>query len=92
MADLKDIRVQLDSLDNELVKLFLKRMSLSGEVAKIKIRDGLPLVHQGREDEIINRLTKDLNEDDAEYVKDLYVEIFNISRKKQSRMMEENNA
>lgn len=89
MADLKDIRVQLDSLDDELVKLFLKRMSLSGQVAEIKIRDNLPLLHKGREDEIIERLTNGLNKDDAEYVRDLYLEIFNISRKKQSRMMEE---
>lgn len=88
MADLKDIRKELDALDDELIKLFLKRMSLSEEVAKIKIRDGLPLVHQGREDEIIERLSNGQSEEMKEYIGDFYRNIFEISRKRQKRLMD----
>ena len=88
MAELKDIRVELDKLDDEFVKLFVKRMSLSEEVAKIKIRDGLPLVHQGREDEIIERLSKDYDEETGEYIKALYLQIFELSRQLQKKLMD----
>lgn len=91
MAELSDIRLELDKLDDELINLFIKRMSLTDEVAKIKIRDGLPLFHKGREDEILNRLSEGLDSEMAEYVKSLYQKIFEISRTRQQSIMNEND-
>ena len=34
--DLKDIRTQIDAVDDELVQLFVKRMNLSAQVAEYK--------------------------------------------------------
>jgi len=91
MAELTDIRTELDKLDDELIGLFLKRMSLTDEVARIKIRDGLPLFHKGREDEILERLSEGLDPEMSEYVKVLYRHIFEISRKRQQTIMNESD-
>lgn len=89
MAELKDIRNELDVLDNEFVKMFLKRMSLSEEVARIKIRDGLPVLNAVREQEIVNRLTDGMDDEMAGYVKELYFKIFELSREHQKILMNE---
>jgi len=89
MTELKDIRDQLDVLDNDFIELFLKRMSLSEEVARIKIRDGIPVLNAVREQEIINRLTNGMDDETAYYVKELYLKIFELSRQRQKKMMEE---
>lgn len=90
MAELKDIRDQLDVLDNEFIRMFLKRMSLSEEVARIKIRDGIPVLNAVREQEIITRLTEGMDDETAGYVKELYLKIFELSRQRQKILMEEN--
>lgn len=87
---LEKIREQIDGVDKELVKLFEKRMSLSEEVAKIKIAEGLPVLNKGREDDIIRKLTEGLSEEDAKAVTALYQKIFEISRDRQKDMMEKN--
>ena len=85
---LEKIREQIDAVDKELVELFKKRMSLSEEVAKVKISEGLPVLNKGREDDIIRKLTEGLSEEDAKAVTALYQKIFEISRERQKDLME----
>lgn len=85
---LEKIREQIDEVDKELIKLFEKRMSLSEEVARVKISEGLPVLNKGREDEIIRKLTEGLSDEDTKAVTALYQKIFEISRERQTDMME----
>lgn len=82
--DLSDVRVEIDALDDELVKLFEKRLALSMEVAKVKERDNLPILNTARERSIINRLTEGKADDIAAYTKILYTTIFDLSRAHQA--------
>lgn len=86
--NLADIRAELDKIDNDLVELFTRRMELCSNVAEIKIAQNLPLLHSGREQEIIDRLSVGRDEQSAEEIERLYKEIFAISRARQSKMME----
>ena len=42
--DLKDYRVQIDTIDRELVKLFAQRMEVAASIAGYKKEKGLPVL------------------------------------------------
>ncbi|MBR4965275.1 MAG: chorismate mutase, partial [Lachnospiraceae bacterium] len=81
--DLNDIRVQIDSLDDEMVALIKKRLELAMEVAKVKKEENLPIVNTARERAIINRLTQGEEDEIAGYIKILYTTMFDLSRSHQ---------
>ena len=49
--DLKDYRVQIDDIDNQLIDLFQQRMETAGAIAAYKKAHGLPVLDAGRERE-----------------------------------------
>ena len=54
--DLKDYRVQIDEIDNQLTDLFRKRMETAGAIASYKKAHGLPVLDAGREREKMRTL------------------------------------
>lgn len=60
--DLKDLRQEIDQIDNQLLPLFLKRMELSKQVAAYKAQNNLPILNQEREDEILQEVEKKAGE------------------------------
>ena len=53
MKDLSVIRQELDQLDRQLVALFEQRMVISRDVARYKIAQGLPVLDEAREAQVI---------------------------------------
>lgn len=90
--DLNELREQLNTIDDEILKLFLKRMEISGLVAESKRQSGKAVFDAQRENAIIERLTKNLSATEAEAVTELYKMIFTISRKKQHRLLRKESA
>ncbi len=56
MKNLKNIRNEIDQIDQGLVKLFHQRMELSKAVAKEKINTGQKIENKSREDEILKKV------------------------------------
>lgn len=83
MTELKDLRKKIDSIDDDILKLFLERMDVAGEVAKVKAQSGSPVNHPGREKEILLNLCGKSPEKYKEYVNLLFNSIFNISKSHQ---------
>lgn len=54
--ELDNIRQEIDSLDEQLLQLFLRRMEASEKVAKIKQQKNLPLFQAEREDQILHKV------------------------------------
>ena len=55
--DLLELRKEIDEIDDELIPLLLKRMSVSEKVAKYKVERGMPVLNSEREQQIpANRL------------------------------------
>ncbi len=54
--DLSQIRQEIDSTDNQILELFLKRMKLCVSVAEYKKANNLPVFQGKREDEILDRV------------------------------------
>lgn len=85
------IRNKIDEIDRQLLPLFIERMHCSEEVARIKSREGLPILNPKREAEILESL-RNSSEEYGEYAKELYTKIFALSRERQHRMLDTGNA
>ncbi|MGD9760952.1 MAG: chorismate mutase [Candidatus Izemoplasmatales bacterium] len=87
---MKNLRKEIDLLDDEMLELFLKRMEIVKKIALEKKALGLEILNQDREQEILTRMT---NKVDDQYLSGLYpkfiVNIIEISRIYQELLMKE---
>lgn len=56
--DLSEIRKEIDSIDNQLIELFKKRMDCSARVAESKRQTNTPILNVQREQEILDKVYK----------------------------------
>lgn len=85
--ELGKIREKIDKVDDEITELYLKRMELCKEVAKVKASSGKAVSDNSREKEIIFRLAKTAPEELKMYVKEVYETVFFTSRAYQSALI-----
>lgn len=79
-------RQKIDAIDQQLVKLYEERMATVQEIITIKKENNLPILDQGREDQVIAKVQSYLNDDSyAEDIAQLYQEIMRLSREYQGR-------
>ncbi len=91
MRDLNDIRVEIDQVDKEILKLFTHRMELACQVAEYKIATGKKVYDKVREDEKLEKLSSYVDDGFSQQaVKELYTQIMSISRKKQFSILRAN--
>ncbi|MEG1560576.1 MAG: shikimate kinase [Clostridia bacterium] len=84
--EINDIRNSIDDVDAELLKLFIKRMSLIRQVGSVKRRDGIPIVDETRERRILSAKMDALSEKkDEEYAFGFFKELMRLSRLLQNR-------
>ena len=83
--DIKVLREQIDSIDNELVDLFVKRMNISAKVADFKKENNLPIHVPARERAILQDVADKAGPEMANYTRVLYSMIFELSRSYQSK-------
>lgn len=87
--DLNDIRNRIDTIDDELVALFIKRMGLSQEVVEYKAANNLPVLNMSREREILKKVC-DKSGELSPYTHRLYTTIFELSRALQQEKLPKN--
>ena len=61
MATLEELRQQLDEIDNEIVRLYEKRMEVCGEVGDYKIQAGRKVVDRAREKDKLQDVAAKVN-------------------------------
>ena len=83
--DLKDLRNQIDEIDNSLVELFVKRMEISAQVADYKKANNLPIYVPAREREILQEVAAKAGSEMANYARVLYTMLFELSRSYQRK-------
>lgn len=84
MADISKIREEIDKIDEELTRLFERRMTVSEEVAAYKREHGLPTLNAAREKEVIDKAVARLkNKAFAPYAKKLYTCLMDLSKEYQ---------
>lgn len=83
--ELKDLRNQIDDIDNELVRLFVKRMEVSAQIADYKKEHNLPIHVPAREREILQDVAEKAGAGLENYSRVLYSMIFELSRSYQRK-------
>lgn len=83
--ELNELRNQIDEIDQELVKLFVKRMSVSSKVADCKKANNMPIHVPAREREILKDVAEKAGPEMANYARVLYSLMFELSRSYQSK-------
>ena len=83
--DLNELRLEIDKIDDELVRLFAARMDVSARIADYKKENGLPIFVPAREAEKLLDVAKKAGPEMEVYTKVLYSMLFELSRGYQSQ-------
>lgn len=89
--ELNDIRMQIDDIDEQLLKLFCQRMNMVRQVAEFKLKNGLPILRKDREIEILQRVrdyADDMSDGYGEYAVTLFEKLMEVSRDMQKNLIE----
>ncbi|MCL2388414.1 MAG: chorismate mutase [Defluviitaleaceae bacterium] len=81
--NLNELRVKIDGIDEQLLKLFEERMGVVSDIAAHKKEAGIPVLDSGREEEKLNLISEKANAETRSYARILYSTLFNLSRKYQ---------
>lgn len=83
--DLNELRNEIDAIDEKLLKLFADRMDVCRRVAEYKRENNVPIMQNGREEEIIRRARENSPEGLEDSSELLFSEIMDISKSLQHR-------
>ena len=84
--ELSEIRTKIDAVDDQLLQLFLERMSLSEEVAAYKHEHHLPFLNKAREREFLAKVMEKAG-DKERYAYHLYSTLFELGRSRQAELI-----
>lgn len=84
---LEEIRQEIDTIDEELVKLFVRRMKAVEQVAASKHDTGKPVRDPVREQAILERVGKAVGPGYEEAAKRLFSSLMSISRERQQDLL-----
>ena len=83
--DLQELRLQIDRIDDELVKLFAERMDIAAQIGDYKKQQNLPVFVPAREREKLQDVAEKAGPEMANYTRVLYSMLFELSRSYQSK-------
>ena len=84
--ELSEIRTKIDTVDDQLLDLFLQRMALSEAVAAYKNEHSLPILNKQREREILAKVTERAGEKER-YAYHLFSTLFELARSRQAELI-----
>lgn len=83
--DLNELRLEIDKIDDELVRLFVQRMEVSARIADYKKENGLPIFVPAREAQKLLDVAQKAGPEMEVYTQVLYDLLFELSRGYQSK-------
>ena len=84
--ELSEIRTKIDAVDDQLLRLFLERMSLAEEVAAYKNEHHLPILNKERERAVLAKVTEKSGEKER-YAYHLFSTLFELARSRQAELI-----
>jgi chorismate mutase/prephenate dehydratase len=88
MADLTTLRLALDEIDAQLVRLYEKRMQVCKEVGRWKVGTGKPVFDEQREKEKLQSVAAMVSDETCKKgIQELFEQLMSISRKMQYQEM-----
>lgn len=89
--DLQECRKEIDSIDKELVALFVRRMNVAKDVAEYKRATGKAVYDAERERMLLEKVEENAGEEFGDYARRLYSSILELSRNYQSKSLAQNS-
>ena len=83
--NLEECRKEIDSIDKELVELFVRRMNVAKSVAEYKKENGKAVYDAERERKLLEKLEENAGEEFGDYTRRLYSSILELSRNYQTK-------
>lgn len=83
--DISELRKEIDTIDDQLVKLFGQRMDVAAQIAAYKKENNLPIYVPVREREKLQDVAEKAGPEMANYTRVLYSMLFELSRSYQSK-------
>lgn len=84
MNKLDELRIEIDSIDEEMRILFEKRMTIVKEIGNYKKENSIPILNQNREKEVITKNVNKLKDNSLEPYYITFIQtIMDISKKYQ---------
>ncbi len=83
--DIQDLRKEIDTIDDQLVQLFVQRMSVAAQIADYKKVENMPIFVPAREREKLADVAQKAGPEMANYTRVLYSMLFELSRSYQSK-------
>ena len=90
--DLQEYRKKIDKVDEEILRLFKERMEISGQIARVKQTQGLPLLDIAREREKLETIRGQTDAQTSSYANMLYMLLFELSRAHQGGLLQTESA
>ena len=83
--DLSELRSEINQIDDEILRLFLRRMEVAGQVADYKRANNLPIFQPQREREILKKVADQAGPDHGGYARVLFSMLMELSKSAQNR-------
>ena len=83
--DLNELRQQINSIDDELLTLFTRRMDLASQVADYKRAHDLPILQPAREREILKKVADKAGPELGGYARVLFSMLMELSKSYQNK-------
>lgn len=84
--DLVELRKQIDAIDSQLIPLLLDRMEVAKGVAEYKVNNGIPVLNEKREQEILDNVAEKCGEQ-GDAIKTVFSSIMDASRALQHKII-----
>ena len=78
--ELEELRNRINEIDDDIAKLFIKRMELCSDVSRFKIENNMPVFQGGREEFILSRMSQSFPDELKSSSQVLYQTIMDISK------------
>lgn len=82
--DLTELRTEIDAIDDALIALFVRRMAVAAKIADYKKQHDLPILVPAREAEKLRDVAQKAGPEMADYTRQLYLTLFELSRSYQA--------
>lgn len=84
--DLVELRKQIDEIDSQLIPLLLQRMEVAKGVAQYKVANGIPVLNEEREQQILDNVASKCGEQ-GEAIKTIFSATMDASRALQHKII-----
>ena len=90
--NIDELRVEIDKIDDQMIKLFEKRMDVAVKIAEYKKKNGLKVLDAPRQRQKLADICEKTEEEDMKrYLRTLYSVIFELSCSKQNKMLKKDS-